>query len=102
MHPSCSEREAALAPGSGAQMDGLIQASRNRIIYLPLLFTDSQQSNEWWIPAFQILLIKLSVVLQRQYVWPEMITHDRFPLSDRCLSRRSPHTSIMGTKHILE
>lgn len=102
MHPSCSEREAALAPGSGAQMDGLIQASRNRIIYLPLLIADSQQSNEWWIAAFKILLIKLSGVLQRKYVWPEMITHDRIPLADRCLSRRRPHASIMGTKHILE
>ncbi len=101
MHPSCSEREAALAPGSEAQMDGLILAS-SRIIYLPLLIADSQQSNEWWIPAFKILLIKLSGVLQRQYVWPEMITHDRLPLGDRCLSRPSPHTTIMGTKHILE
>jgi len=31
-----------------------------------------------------------------------MITHDLLPLADRCLSRCSPHTSIMDINHIQE
>lgn len=86
--------KSGLASSSAAQMYGLILAPGSRIIYLPLLIADRRRSNERWIPAFKILLIKPSVVMPRRCVWPEMITHDCIPLADRRLTLCNPHTSV--------
>lgn len=90
---------AKLAPGSGAQMDGLILASGIRIIYLPLLIADTQQRNEWWIPAFKIVLIKLFWSVA-EAIRVTKDDHSRPPSSGWQVFE--PHTSIMDIKHIQE